>query len=417
MSNVRRQTADGRRETQGARRKAHGFKDRVFYALRFALYHYRLPFVVCLLLAVLFILLSSVSVCLAQADDARPFTALRRETYRVASGLFRVETPIPAWDSRDSLTVAPGARLWRLRSFEAGGTAYALCVNVETLKACVVQEEDVKSVGGVNVPEALASSETSQTSHTALPGGNGVEGISEVCRLGEGGQGSGGAEETPYGRALMRHARAPMMDEGKKGLVLTVDLCPSHRAWDRDLFDALREMRSGEKPLPVAVCISGAWVRHHSADFEQLLTWHREGALEVTFVNHSDTHPVGERGDFLNNAGVDFEAEVLNAEVTLLMHGAVPSPFFRFPGLVHSTARLEALARYGLIPVDADHWPGRDHLATDRVPEGILLIHGNGNERAGVAWFFEMIRRTGMKEKLRDGAGRVISLAECARAE
>ena len=134
----------------------------------------------------------------------------------------------------------------------------------------------------------------------------------------------------------------------------------------------------------------------------------------MTFVNHSDTHPVGERGDFLNNAGVDFEVEILNAEMTLLLRGAVPSPFFRFPGLVHSTARLEALKKYGLISVDADHWPGRDHVAEDRVPEGILLVHGNGNERAGVNWFFEMIRRTGLAEQLRDGARRVLSLAECA---
>lgn len=158
-------------------------------------------------------------------------------------------------------------------------------------------------------------------------------------------------------------------------------------------------------------------MRYHGPEFEQLCAWHRQREIDVTFVNHSDTHPVGERGDFLNNGGVDFEAEVLNAEVTLLRQGAVPSPFFRFPGLVHSTARLDALVKYGLIPVDADHWPGRDHAATDRLPQGILLLHGNGNERAGVAWFLEMMRHTGLKERLRNGTCRALSLVDCARSK
>lgn len=224
-------------------------------------------------------------------------------------------------------------------------------------------------------------------------------------------------EESPYERALRRYAYAPMMEGGKAGVVLTVDLCPSHRPWDRGLFDALREIRREGHPLPVAVCVSGAWVRYHEPEFEQLCAWHRRGELDVTFVNHSDTHPVGKYGDFMNNEGVDFEAEILNAEVTLLIRGAVPSPFFRFPGLVHSSARLDALVKYGLIPVDADHWPGRDRMVTDRLPEGILLLHGNGNERAGVAWFFEMMRRTGLKEKLDNGQYCAFSIADYARNE
>jgi hypothetical protein len=201
-----------------------------------------------------------------------------------------------------------------------------------------------------------------------------------------------------------------MVGKGRGGVALTVDLCPSHRRWDRDLFETLRGMGT-DRPLPMAVCVSGAWVRHHGPEFEQLCAWNREGELDLTFVNHSDTHPVGALGDFLNSEGVDFEEEVLNAEVTLLARGVIPSPFFRFPGLVHSTDRLKALAQYGLIPVDADHWPGYGGVATDRVPEGILLLHGNGNERAGVQWFLEMAKRTDLKEKLRDGTCRAFSLA------
>jgi hypothetical protein len=207
-----------------------------------------------------------------------------------------------------------------------------------------------------------------------------------------------------------------MVGKGLEGVVLTVDLCPSHRRWDRDLFEALREMR-GDQPLPVAVCVSGAWVRHHEREFEQLCAWNRQGELDLTFVNHSDTHPVGANGEFLNSEGVDFEAEILNAEMTLLARGVVLSPFFRFPGLAHSAARLKALEKYGLIPVDADHWPGRDHAVTDHLPHGILLLHGNGNERAGVAWFLEMIQRTGLKEKWREGQYRALSLVDYLRGE
>jgi len=292
----------------------------------------------------------------------------------VASGLYRVETPVPAWDSRDSLTLAAGTRLRRIRSFEAGGVEYALCVDVETLQTFVVEERRIDRRDAIDrVP---------------------------TDRL--------------YEHALKRYANAPMKGKDLKGVVLTVDLCPSHRRWDRDLFEALREIKA-DRPLPVAVCVSGAWVRHHEREFEQLCAWHRQGELDLTFVNHSDTHPVGAHGNFMNSGGVDFESEILNAEVTLLARGIVPSPFFRFPGLAHSAARLKALEKYGLIPVDADYWPGRDHTMTDHLPQGILLMHGNGNERAGVRWFLEMVRQTGLKEKLRDGTCRAFSLADCAR--
>ena len=337
----------------------------------------------------------------AQAGDARPFSALRREGYRVASGLYRVGTSVPAWDSRDSLTLSSGARLRRIRSFEAGRVEYALCVDVETLRTVVVEESDLRR-GSTEETEKRGDGET---------GKDIISGSPVPPLFGSGGEGRG---ESLYDKTLRRYASAPMTAAGEAGVALTVDLCPSHRRWDRDLFEALRGMR-GDQPLPVAICVSGAWVRHHEREFEQLCAWNRQGELDLTFVNHSDTHPVGAHGAFLNSGGVDFEAEILNAEVTLLARGVIPSPFFRFPGLAHSAARLKALEKYGLIPVDADEWPGQNHTVTDRLPEGILLLHGNGNERAGVKWFLEMVRRTGLKEKLRDGTRRMLSLAECAR--
>ena len=287
-------------------------------------------------------------------------------------------------------------RLWQLRAFEAGGEGYALCVDVETLRTFVVREDD------------LWRGTTEEKERGPFAGSP----FLPLSDSGDGGQGT-----SPYERALERYAYVPMTGKEQEGVVMTVDLCPSHRRWDRDLFEALREMRTEDRPLPVAVCISGAWVRRHGPAFAQLCAWDREGELDLTFVNHSDTHPVGARGDFLNNEGVDFEGEILNAEVTLLAHGVVPSPFFRFPGLVHSAARLKALMQYGLIPVDADEWPGQGDIPTDRVPEGILLVHGNGNERAGVRWFLEMARQTGLRERLRDGQLKVFSLTDYAGEE
>lgn len=51
----------------------------------------------------------------------------------------------------------------------------------------------------------------------------------------------------------------------EKGITLTIDLCPSHRPLDRDIFSAvINEFSTIEKPVPVALSLSGRFMLTHS---------------------------------------------------------------------------------------------------------------------------------------------------------
>jgi peptidoglycan/xylan/chitin deacetylase (PgdA/CDA1 family) len=103
-------------------------------------------------------------------------------------------------------------------------------------------------------------------------------------------------------------------------------------------------------------------------------------------VNHSYDHPhtpkVPLEHNFLLSPGVNFRAQVLRTEVALLEHRLVPSPFFRFPGLVANAELIDQLRALSLIPVGTDAW-----LAKGQRPRSgsFILVHGNGNEPAGVS--------------------------------
>lgn len=203
---------------------------------------------------------------------------------------------------------------------------------------------------------------------------------------------------TPYARALKRY-NAPgggLQDSGLRhgigsGLFLTVDLCPSSKKLDMELFKAAMEQPSLKgKPLPIAIAISGMWIERHEDELSWILGMEKNGNLSITWVNHSFSHPYDrERSleeNFLLKPGVDFEKEVLEDEQALIRRGLVPSPFFRFPGLVADKGLLEKLKNLFLIPVGADAW-----LAKGATPEkgSIILVHGNGNEPEGVKKLIE----------------------------
>jgi len=204
---------------------------------------------------------------------------------------------------------------------------------------------------------------------------------------------------TPLGRALQSSTAAPypLQNDGATraevpltGVCLTVDLCPSKRPFERELFDALA---TGAAPVPVAVAVTGAWLLSHP---EELLYLKREsaaGRLAVTWVNHSFHHPyepqVPLARTFLLTPGTDFDAEVLEVEKLLLARGLVPSPFFRFPGLVSDAATVKRLRELSLIPIGADAW-----LAKGEHPKkgSFILVHGNGNEPKGIKLILPMLR-------------------------
>ncbi|CAG1065301.1 hypothetical protein BAC1_00880 [uncultured bacterium] len=204
-------------------------------------------------------------------------------------------------------------------------------------------------------------------------------------------------KSTPYAVALEKY-NAPAaglqdsgLTRGGSGLFLTVDLCPSTKKMDMELFKAaIGEPHMKDRPLPIAIAVSGMWMERHEDELAWILGMEKKGDLSITWVNHSFSHPYDRdkplEDNFLLKPGVDFEKEVLEDELALIKRGLLPSPFFRFPGLVADKGLLEKLKNLFLIPVGADAW-----LAKGGKPrEGsIILVHGNGNEPEGVKKLLE----------------------------
>lgn len=208
---------------------------------------------------------------------------------------------------------------------------------------------------------------------------------------------------TPYITALQQSEKYndTIQDAGfkhfrssQKGIDLTIDLCPSPRPLDRIVFtEIIQEMVLVEKPVPLAISITGRWINKHPKDLDWLDSLIKIGDLSVVWINHSYNHYTSKnvplKMNFLLAPGTDINAEVLNTEMDLLQRNIVPSIFFRFPGLVSDHNIYDKVLDLGLIPVGCDAW-----LAKGQRPENgsIVLIHANGNEPLGVKEFINLLK-------------------------
>jgi hypothetical protein len=167
------------------------------------------------------------------------------------------------------------------------------------------------------------------------------------------------------------------------GVYVTGDLCPSRKPLERKFLETLEV--AGAK---VALSLTGAWVARHAEDFLWLRREKAEKRLDLLWVNHSFSHPFRPSlpyGDtFILTPGLDPEDEIFNVERLLIANGEVPSVFFRYPGLVSDADWTERLHKAGLIPLGADSWLA---LGQKPGPGGVILVHPNGNEPAGLAIF------------------------------
>ncbi|WP_237754274.1 polysaccharide deacetylase [Geobacter sp. OR-1] len=178
------------------------------------------------------------------------------------------------------------------------------------------------------------------------------------------------------------------------GMFLTVDLCPSKRPFEKGAFEALAAIASKSgRPTPVAICITGAWLRTHREELSWLQAREQQGLLAITWVNHSLTHfydpTLPLERNFMLAAKTDQRHEILANEVAMLEAGLVPAPFFRFPGLVADERLVKLLAELSLIPLGADAW-----LAKGEEPRNgsIILVHGNGNEPPGITRLMKLLQ-------------------------
>jgi hypothetical protein len=258
---------------------------------------------------------------------------------------------------------ASGTASLAIRRFSRDGVFEFLLVNPQTLKTAVV-------------PAAATSPASTQDA-------------AEV-------------EHSPFVTALARFDGQPRLQNAglihatspQRGIFLTVDMCPSKRPFEREMFAAVADL-SGKMggPVPLAVAMTGKWLERHPEELLWLKEQVASGKLAITWVNHSFSHPYDPQKplnvNFLLTPGIDFTKEVLTTEMALLEQGLIPSPFFRFPGLVADGTLLKKLRRLSLIPVGSDAW-----LAKGERPKNgsIILVHGNGNEPQGIRKLLPLLR-------------------------
>ncbi|MES2425528.1 MAG: polysaccharide deacetylase [Bacteroidota bacterium] len=254
-----------------------------------------------------------------------------------------------------------------LRQFENEGRKYFLMVNPQTLET-KIDEPAAYQVKAMSMTEARAF-----------------------------------FKNTPYQKALAKAEKQSVniQDAGietgmpkESGISLTADLCPSHRPLDKQIFtDIFTEFQKVEKPAPIALSITGIWMRQHPRDLDWLKQMERKGEIYITWINHSFNHRVSKslplKENFLLEPGTDINFEVLETEKAMLKNGLLPSAFFRFPGLVSDQQLVNRITDLGLIPIGTDAW-----LAKGQEPHAgsIVLIHGNGNEPVGVKDFIKLLQ-------------------------
>ncbi len=210
-------------------------------------------------------------------------------------------------------------------------------------------------------------------------------------------------KNSPYVKALRKAEKqsVTIQDAGiesgvpqEKGISLTADLCPSHRPLDKRIFtDIFTGFQKVERPVPIALSVTGIWMRQHPQDLEWLKQMQAKHEIYITWINHSFNHRVSLKAplkeNFLLEPGTDISYEVLETEKAMLKNGLQPSVFFRFPGLVSDKQLVYRVTDFGLIPVGTDAW-----LAKGQQPQAgsIVLIHGNGNEPTGVNDFIKLLQ-------------------------
>jgi hypothetical protein len=177
------------------------------------------------------------------------------------------------------------------------------------------------------------------------------------------------------------------------GIDLTIDLCPSKQEFEKNFFiELISTMGKEQSPVPIAVAVTGIWMEEHPADFKWLNEQAKNGAISITWINHSYHHRVGKgielSENFLLKKGTDIDSEILRMEKTLIEHGALPSVFFRFPGLVSNDSVFKKVISYGLIPVGSDAWLCKNQRPKDG---SFVLVHGNGNDPVGIQRFFKLL--------------------------
>jgi hypothetical protein len=254
-----------------------------------------------------------------------------------------------------------------VRKFQQGSRVYFLTVGVKDLKTSIISTNGLKPVEDTwpDLRETFANTPY-------------FKAIADSEKNAKTGQDAGITHFLPT----------------ERGINLTIDLCPSKKPLDRNLFKKiLLEFGKIEKPVALAISLSGLWIKDHPNDLKWLVTLIRKHEITVDWINHSFSHPYSKKlpfpKNFLLEKGVNIDKEILKNEVTMIQNNLIPSVFFRFPGLVSNLDVFKQVIDYGLIPIGSDAWLAKGQKPG---PGSIVLIHGNGNEPLGIKKFFELLK-------------------------
>jgi hypothetical protein len=178
------------------------------------------------------------------------------------------------------------------------------------------------------------------------------------------------------------------------GIFLTIDMCQSNKNYEQGMFQSVIKLPQRKNgPIPVAIALTGKWANQHPTELAWILQQIALGNLDVTWVNHSYSHPYDPKAPlnktFMLTPGIDFQAEVLQNEIMMLERGMIPAPFFRFPGLISAPKLIQTLKELSLLPIGSNAW-----LALGQTPRpgSIILVHGNGNEPVGIKLLLAYLR-------------------------
>ncbi len=248
-----------------------------------------------------------------------------------------------------------------LRSFEQGSRRWHLAVDPATLKTRVVEDRGSTPIDVAQVTGPYARARLASEQHDSA------------------------LQDTGVTHLLPNEA----------GIALTVDLCPSSKRFDFRITDALlKNVEPIERPVPIALSVSGVWLQEHADDLAKLKAMDGKD-LSITWINHSMHHRYNPRvplaDTFLLTPGTNLRSEVLDAEITMLEAGLTPSIYFRFPGLVSDRAVVEGVVALGLVVVGSDAWLAKGEAARRG---SIVLIHGNGNEPVGVEDLVKLLEKS-----------------------
>lgn len=286
-------------------------------------------------------------------------------------------------------------RLFALRKFFLHGSEHYLVVDIDTLRTEILSAEHLVLAGGRHASNSGSSVKIIAPYFGAIA----------FCTM------------PPY--RLHNHGIRGFSQK-LKGAVLSADLCPSKYTLDRTPFQsALAAFSEKMSPLPVAIAVSGKWLDTHPADITWLMSMHEKKQLDITWINHSYSHPREYRRNpkllskgFLLTEGTDINAEIFNTEIAMIEAGITPSVFFRFPGLVASEKLVKKVCELGLIPVGSNAW-----LAKRERPKGgsIILIHANRHEPKGIVLFRRLLAEKQMD--IRRGKWKLLNIRECLSSE